>query len=66
MRVGTIGSGFIVKYILENIAKTDGICCEAVYSRKLETGKKLADEFGVSKVYTNLDEMCQDDQIDVI
>ena len=66
MRVGTIGSGFIVKYILENIAKTEGICCEAVYSRTMETGKKLADEFGVSKVYTDLDEMCQDPDIDVI
>ena len=66
MRVGTIGSGFIVKYILENIAKTEGICCEAVYSRTMETGRKLADEFGVSKVYTDLDEMCQDESIDVI
>ena len=66
MRVGTIGSGFIVKYILENIAKTEGIFCEAVYSRTMETGRKLADEFGVSKVYTDLDEMCQDESIDVI
>jgi len=66
MRIGTIGSGFIVRYILENIAKTDGISCEAVYSRKLETGQKLANEFHVSKVYTDLDEMCQDDSIDMI
>jgi len=66
MRVGTIGSGFIVKYILENISKTTGITCEAVYSRHMETGRKLADEFGVSKVYTNLDQMCQDDRINVI
>lgn len=66
MRVGTIGSGFIVRYMLENIAKTDGISCEAVYSRKMETGKKLADEFGVEKVYTDLDEMCNDEAIDLI
>lgn len=66
MKVGTIGSGFIVKYMLENIGKTEGISCEAVYSRTFETGKKLADEFGVSKVYTNLDEMCSDEEIDVI
>ena len=59
MRVGTIGSGFIVRYILENIAKTEGICCEAVYSRKMETGKRKPDKrifdfffFPVIGIYT--------------
>ena len=32
----------------------------------MENGKKLADEFGVKKVYTNLDEMCRDEAIDTI
>ena len=27
MKIGTIGSGFIVRYILENVAKTEGISC---------------------------------------
>lgn len=66
MRIGTIGSGFIVRYMLENVAKTEGITCEAVYSRTMENGKKLADEFGVEKVYTDLDEMCKDEAIDAI
>ena len=66
MKIGTIGSGFIVRYILENVAKTEGISCEAVYSRTMDNGQKLANEFGVEKVYTNLDEMCRDDAIDTI
>ena len=66
MKIGTIGSGFIVRYMLENVAKTEGITCEAVYSRTMENGKKLADEFGVEKVYTDLDEMCKDEAIDAI
>lgn len=66
MKIGTIGSGFIVRYMLENVAKTEGISCEAVYSRTMENGQKLANEFGVEKVYTNLDEMCMDDAIDTI
>lgn len=66
MKVGTIGSGFIVRYILERIAGISGIECEAVYSRVEETGKKLAEEFGVRKVYTDLDEMYRDDAIDFI
>ena len=58
MRIGTIGTGFIVEYILENVRKTEGIFCEAVYSRTEEKGRALADKFGVQKVYTDLDAMC--------
>ena len=66
MRIGTIGTGVIVRHILKGVERTEGICCEAVYSRKEETGRKLADEFGVKKVYTDLDAMCQDEAIDFI
>ena len=66
MRIGTIGTGFIVEYILENVRKTEGIFCEAVYSRTEEKGRALADKFGVQKVYTDLDAMCADPDIDFI
>jgi len=66
MKIGTIGSGFIVKNILGCVAETEGISCEAVYSRSEERGRKLADEFQVKKVYTDLDVMCQDPEIDFI
>ena len=66
MRIGTIGTGFIVEYILENVRKTEGISCEAVYSRTEEKGRALADKFGVQKVYTDLDAMCADPDIDFI
>ena len=66
MRIGTIGSGFIVEFILKNVQKTEGIFCEAVYSRTEEKGRALADKFGVQKVYTDLDAMCADPDIDFI
>lgn len=66
MKIGTIGSGFIVRTILSKVAVTEGIECAAVYSRKYETGKKLAEEFGVEKVYTDLDELCSDPELDFI
>ena len=50
IRMGTIGSGVIVRHILKGVERTEGITCKAVYSRKEETGRKLADEFGVEKV----------------
>lgn len=66
MKIGTIGSGFIVRTILSKVAVTDGIACGAVYSRKYETGRKLADDFGVEKVYTDLDAMFADPELDFI
>lgn len=66
MRIGTIGTGFIVKYILGNINRTEGITCEAVYSRSQEKGRALAQEYGVEKVYTDLDAMFADPDIDFI
>ena len=50
MNIGTIGTGFIVHNILDGVALTEGIRCEAVYSRSYEKGKALADKYGVQKV----------------
>ena len=66
MRVGTIGSGFIVRTILDRINRTEGIECGAVYSRSLEKGKALAADFGVTTVYTNLEQMFSDPSLDFI
>ena len=66
MKIGTIGSGFIARTILSKVAVTDGIECAAVYSRSYETGRKLADEFGVDKVYTSLEGLCSDPEVDFI
>ena len=66
MRIGTIGSGFIVRTILDKVNRTEGIECGAVYSRSLEKGKALAADFGVEKVYTDLEEMFSDDTLDFI
>ena len=66
MKIGTIGSGFIVRTILDKVAVTEGIQCCAVYSRNYETGRKLADDYGVDKVYTDLDALCDDPELDFI
>lgn len=66
LRIGTIGTGKIVRSMLENMAKVSGITCEAVYSRKEETGQTLAKDFGIPKVYTDLTELFLDPEIDFI
>ena len=66
MNIGTIGTGFIVHNILDGVALTEGIRCEAVYSRSYEKGKALADKYGVQKVYTKLTDMLEDPLVEFV
>ncbi len=52
MKIGTIGSGFIVDWFLTALNDIEGASCEAVYSRKEETAKPLADKYQIEKKFT--------------
>jgi len=66
IKTATIGSGVIVHSFLTAVATVEGICCEAVYSRSREKGQALAAQYGVPKVYTELEEMWKDEEIAVV
>jgi scyllo-inositol 2-dehydrogenase (NADP+) len=66
MRVGVIGTGNIVEKFLSAINDIEGAHGEAVYSRREETGKLLANKLNIEKVYTDLDTMLEDEAIDFI
>lgn len=66
IRLGTIGSGVIVHSILDNVRITEGIRCVAVYSRTRERGEALAEEYGVSKVYTDVNDFLADEEINFV
>lgn len=66
IRLGTIGSGAIVHSILDNVKVTDGIRLAAVYSRSREKGKALASEYGVDKVYTEMDAFLADGEVNFV
>ncbi len=66
IKLGTIGSGFIVHYILKGVKATEGICLEAVYSRTEEKGRELAGKYGAKKVYTDLDALLSDKEVNFI
>lgn len=55
IKLGTIGSGVIVHSVLDAVKATDDIELVAVYSRTLEKATELADEYGASHTYTDLD-----------
>lgn len=66
IRLGTIGSGFIVHNILDAVKETEGIRCVAVYSRTVEKGSALAEKYGVEKVYTDMSEFLADEEINCV
>ena len=66
IRLGTIGSGVIVRTILNDVRQTKEIELEAVYSRSQEKGNQLASEFGCRKVYTDMDAFLADEAIDLV
>ena len=66
IRLGTIGSGMIVRAVLNHVKRTDGIDLEAVYSRSQEKGEKLAGDYGCSKVYTDMDAFLADEDVNLV
>lgn len=66
INLGTIGSGKIVHCFLNNVMKIDGIRLSAVYSRRTETAKALAAEYGVNRFYSDIDALFSDEKVNTI
>ena len=66
IRLGSIGSGFIVRTILNCVQQVPNIRLVAVYSRSEQTGRELAAEFGAQKVYTDMDAFLLDEEVNFV
>ena len=66
MNLCAIGTGAITKSMLAEFQRSEVLHVSSVYSRKEETGRAMAEEFGLEKVYTSLDEMLADPAIDMV
>ena len=66
MNLCAIGTGAITKSMLAEFQRSEVLHVSSVYSRKEETGRAIAEEFGLEKVYTSLDEMLADPAIDMV
>lgn len=66
MNLCAIGTGAITKSMLAEFARSDVLHVTAVYSRREETGKAVAQEFGIGKVYTSMEEMLADPTIEMV
>ena len=66
IRYATIGTSFIAEQFVTGANQTGKMQLTAVYSRSSETGVRFAQKFGCSKVYTSLENLANDNNIDAV
>ena len=66
MNIGILGTGSIARTMAAEFAKVPAFHCAAVCSRQKATGEALAQSFGIPKVYTDLDAMLADPDIELV
>jgi len=66
MNIATIGTGSIVDTFLSALQDVDGAACVAMYSRKEISAKPLAERYNVNRIYTDLEGMFSDPNIDIV
>ena len=66
IRLGTIGSNFIVHNILRHVVKTPGFSYTAAYSRSEEKAEALANQYGAARFYTDMDAFLADEEMNFV
>lgn len=66
IKYATIGTSFIAEQFVKGANATDRLQLVAVYSRKYDTGIAFAQKFGCDRVYTSLEEIANDSQIEAV
>lgn len=66
MKIATIGTGFIVEWFLSAAAFVAEAEPYAVYSRTMENAERIANQFHIPKVYTDVKEMLADPEVECV
>ena len=66
IRYATIGTSFIAEQFVTGANATGKLKLCAVYSRRQETGAAFAQKFGCDRVYTSLEDLADDCNIDAV
>lgn len=66
IKYATIGTSFIAEQFVTGANATGKLQLTAVYSRKYDTGLNFAKKFGCGKIYTSLDDLANDGEIDAV
>ena len=68
MKIGIIGTGFIITEALTAMSEVPEIELTAILARphSVEKGRAFAEKFGIGKLYTDYDELLADPEIDTV
>ena len=66
IRLGTIGSNFIVHNILRHVVHTPGFTYTAAYSRSEEKAEALAAQYGADRFYSDMDAFLSDEEVNFV
>ncbi|MCI8295966.1 MAG: Gfo/Idh/MocA family oxidoreductase [Lachnospiraceae bacterium] len=68
MKLGMMGSGMIVTMALNVLKRIDGITCAALWHRQTEgeAAAKLQEDFGVPRLYTDMEAFLADPSFDTV
>ena len=66
MKLCAVGTGFITKYMLEEFARSEHLNCTSICSRQEVKGKTLGEPFGIGQIYTSLEDMLEDPEVEAV
>lgn len=66
MNFCAVGTGAITKSMLAEYQRSSVLHCTAICSRKEETGRAMAEAFGIETVYTSMEDMLRDPSIELV
>src|SRR5690625_5195506 len=66
MQVGVIGTGSIASWFIQAARLVEDVEFVAVYSRAQATGDKFAQDNRIDKVYTDLEKMLKDNDVEAV
>jgi len=66
VRIGLLGSGFVADFYMEGLRDVPGTQVVANYSRSGERAKEFGRRHGVSHQYTTMEELCADEEVDLV
>lgn len=66
MKIGVLGTGFIVKCIAPTFAQLENVECYAIASRTGERAIEAAKEFGFAKAYGSYEELVADPEVELV
>ncbi|WP_080845878.1 Gfo/Idh/MocA family protein [Cytobacillus gottheilii] len=66
IKFGVIGTNWITESFLKAANEIQDFQLQAVYSRTEEKARKFADQYGVSTIFTDLEEMAMSSEVDAV